>query len=143
MKTSFKSIYSVAKTIFSKLAEAIVIPNFFTSVLNKKAWEIYRDLKAVYVKKGTWVGNLRNGLFSDAIKVARQVLTFERLGMVQFKKVGDDTTIHTRNIVMGYLEFNSIGGGLYRFIDELVLEANGGDLKGAIRSFKLENIHLS
>ena len=44
--------------------------------------------------------------------------------------------------MLGYLDFDAIGNGLYRFIDELVLESNGGDIKGAIRSFRLENIHF-
>ena len=143
MKITFKSIFAVAKRLFSKLASVISPANYFTGELVSKAWEIYNDFKASYIKKGVWVGSLRKGLFSDSIRIAKQVLSFEKMGVVQFKKVDDNETIYSRNILLGLLDFKAVGQGLYRFIDEFVLEANGGDIKGAIRSFKLERIHFS
>ena len=141
MKLSIKSIFAVAKSLFAKAVTVCNPANYFSSNLIKTAWKVYHSLKQKHFDGAvSWTKDLRNGLLSDAIKIARRIVEFEKLGFVQFKKVGDDVTVHARNIMVGLLDFEAIGSGLYRFVDEFILSENGGDIKGAIRSFRLDRI---
>ncbi len=143
MKITFKSIFAVVKNLFNGAVKFIFNDSAFTSEIATKQWAIYRQLKSVHTKAGTWIGSMRKEIQSKALKIAKQILRFEQMGMVQYYKVGDDITIHTVNILVGYLDFYPIGNASYRYHSEFVAEENGGDLSKALRSFKLDRTHFS
>jgi hypothetical protein len=141
MKIIKKSIFAVVKSLFNKVVE--LAENAFTGNLMTRVWEMYREERDKLFSKDEdldWGIKRKSYLLSYCIKFVKQVIKFEEEGVVYFKKVGDDATVHVRRIVTGVLTFNPIGCGLYRFVDADVLEENGGEIKGAIRSFRIENI---